>query len=137
MPQSTLAVPGGAFKGAVTMRLHTASMKAALLGLALLAPAATAAGAEERDLWFRTAERRDLARQITRLGLDCQELRGATLVEQRADGRHIRAVCGSSPGEPDAAVFRLVAGGSGLVRAEPWMRAFAGDPSLGLRPLLP
>ena len=74
------------------MRPHAALMKAALLGLALLAP--TAAGAEELELWFRTAEQRDLARQITRLGAVCPELRSVTLIEQRGVGKRLERVGG-------------------------------------------
>lgn len=101
-------------------------MKIVLFG-AVLSVFATALHAEERELWFRNAEKRALAQQIKGLGFNCPVLQKAYFVGQQADGNHIRAVCGGSslaPGEAPA--FRLVAGGSGVKRIELW----DGRPSL-------
>jgi hypothetical protein len=95
-------------------------MKTLLLGAAL-SVLATASHAEERELWFRAAEKRALAQQIKGLGFSCPALHKAFFVGQQADGNHIRAVCGStSQASSGAATFLLVAGGSGVKRIEPW-----------------
>lgn len=95
-------------------------MKTLLLG-ATLSVFATALHAEDRELWFRSAEKRVLAQQIKGFGFDCPVFQKAFFVGHRTDGNHIRAVCESrTDASGGTAAFRLVAGGSGVNRVEPW-----------------
>lgn len=108
----------------------------AVAAVLLLIPiAATAARADENELWFRNAERRDLARALRARGYQCQDVQAGFQVGRRPDGNHIRLVCGAKGSESDdGATFRLVARGSGIARLEPWNDlVFAG---YGLKPSL-
>jgi hypothetical protein len=87
---------------------------------AALACSAMAAQAGETELWFRKPEKIALARGIRQDGYSCSEIRAVYLVEAKADGNHMRAVCGTA--EPSAAPssFRLTVRGSGTYRVAPW-----------------
>jgi hypothetical protein len=92
------------------------------LALVLSVLSVAAAHGDERELWFRRAEQRWLARELRARGFDCSELRAGYEVGARPDGNHIRVVCDTAGGPPGSgtSTFRLVARGSGIARMEPW-----------------
>jgi hypothetical protein len=92
-------------------------MRNAFLTLALLL-LATAAKAEEKELWFRAVERKGLAQMLRARGFECPELQAGYQVGWQPDGNHVRLVCAGLAGK--SASFRMVARGSGIARMEPW-----------------
>jgi hypothetical protein len=70
--------------------------------VAALVCLATAAQATEGELWFRKAEKVALARGIQKDGFTCSEIKAVYFVAAKADGNHMRAICGS---DGDSATF--------------------------------
>ena len=100
---------------------------------ALVCLAATAHAAEG-ELWFRKAEKVALARGIQRDGFPCAEIKAVYFVGARAEGNHLRAVCGTAEDSAAPSSFRLTVRGSGSYRVEPWNEkggAFATMAGLG------
>jgi hypothetical protein len=92
-------------------------MRNAFLTVTLLL-LATAAKAEEKELWFRNVERKGLAQMLRARGFECPELQAGYQVGWQSDGNHVRLVCAGLAG--NNASFRMVARGSGIARMEPW-----------------
>ena len=108
------------------------ALAAALFVVPMLA---TAAGAEETELWYRSAERKNLAETLRARGYRCPEVQAGYRIGWRSDGNHVRVVCGRKGGESDeATTFRLVAHASGVARLEPWNEVVLAG--YGLRPSL-
>jgi hypothetical protein len=107
----------------------TATIRTVLGAVLVLLAAAAQAG--EGELWFRKGERKTLARDIRDQGLACPEIKAVYLLGAKADGNHMRAVCGSKDGAGETFDVRLIVRASGSFRAEPWTET---DPSFAATP---
>lgn len=67
-----------------------------------------------------------VATQLRKAGFRCPKLTRLFFTGEERGRNHIRAVCGTLPA-PDLAQIRIIAGGSGFYKAEPWSLPGSGS----------
>jgi hypothetical protein len=72
-----------------------------------------------------------VAKELRAFGFDCPDVTAMFRVGEKDNRNHIRVVCGRLAAA-DLAQIRIIAGGSGIQRAQPWSddEDGAGAPSL-------
>ena len=86
----------------------------------LLAFAASSASAEEIKLKFAASHLNVLERQLRSYGFDCPRVKAVFFLGERDDRNHMRVVCAGVQAA-DLSQIRMIVGGSGHYRAEPWI----------------
>ena len=86
----------------------------------LLALAASSASAEEIRLKFAPSHLKVLERQLRSYGFDCPRVTAVFFLGEKDDRNHMRVVCAGVQAA-DLTQIRMIVGGSGSYRAEPWI----------------
>jgi hypothetical protein len=86
----------------------------------LTALAASSAGAEEIRLKFAPSHLTVLERQLRSYGFDCPRVKAVFFLGERNDRNHMRVICDGMQAA-DLSQIRMIVGGSGHYRAEPWI----------------
>ena len=86
----------------------------------LLTLAAPALRADEIQLKFAPNHLSVLERQLRSYGFDCPRVKAVFFLGEKDDRNHMRVVCAGVQAA-DLSQIRMVVGGSGSYRAEPWI----------------
>ena len=86
----------------------------------LLALAASSASAEEIKLKFAASHLNVLERQLRSYGFDCPRVKAVFFLGEKQGRNHMRVVCDGIQAA-DLSQIRMIVGGSGHYRAEPWI----------------
>jgi hypothetical protein len=86
----------------------------------LLTFAAPVAGADEIRLKFAPSHLSVLERQLRSYGFDCPRVKAVFFLGEKNDRNHMRVVCAGVQAA-DLSQIRMIVGGSGSYRAEPWI----------------
>lgn len=95
--------------------------------LAILAACAAPAGADEIRLKFAPSHLNVLERQLRSYGFDCPRVKAVYFIGEEDGRNHMRVVCGGVQAA-DLTQIRMIVGGSGHYRAEPWSERQAAAP---------
>jgi hypothetical protein len=95
---------------------------------ALLTLAAMPARAGEIRLKFAPSHLNVLERQLRSYGFDCPRVKAVFFLGEKDERNHMRVTCDGVQAA-DLSQIRMIVGGSGLYRAEPWIDHQA-DPTL-------
>ena len=86
----------------------------------LMAFAASSARAEEIRLKFAPSHLNMLERQLRSYGFDCPRVKAVFVLGERDYRNHMRVICDGIQAA-DLSQIRMIVGGSGHYRAEPWI----------------
>ena len=86
----------------------------------LMAFAASSPRAEEVKLKFAPSHLHALERQLRSYGFDCPRVKAVFFLGEKQDRNHMRVVCDGVQAA-DLSQIRMIVGGSGHYRAEPWI----------------
>jgi hypothetical protein len=86
----------------------------------LMAFAASSTRAEEVKLKFAPSHLHALERQLRSYGFDCPRVKAVFFLGEKQGRNHMRVVCDGIQAA-DLSQIRMIVGGSGQYRAEPWI----------------